>query len=345
MSNKPKIYANCAAGCKWEVMHKADMEEFITLFEEPINSDGTLYCELGKEYKIYAPKLWNNNFDCSIVLTILTNGSRLEYELWHSNEEDADEYADSFMFRLLDMSVASDTLVKVVYEFAGTRYTDYINQPSVSLLNTEYLRITGATKAYLHNNGVEIKGANAYQIAVRNGFEGTEAEWLESLKGGAGAIRIFDLAALGLGNVPIDGTIVTLETNTDEIMAALEAGVVKFRITATALDMPMIITPNIIEMQVPVGSAPTLYDCSFASTSNGLMMIGNLSVAPGKIMAAFTVVGEKPDAIDLSNFETQGKIVEFFGEDREKISTVEFDDNGNPIKITDGDGHVTNITW
>lgn len=27
---------------------------------------------------------------------------------------------------------------------------------------------------------------DAYAIAVRNGFEGTEAEWLESLKGAAG---------------------------------------------------------------------------------------------------------------------------------------------------------------
>ena len=30
-------------------------------------------------------------------------------------------------------------------------------------------------------------GKSAYQIAVDNGFEGTEAEWLESLKGSDGA--------------------------------------------------------------------------------------------------------------------------------------------------------------
>lgn len=29
-----------------------------------------------------------------------------------------------------------------------------------------------------------IKGASAYEIAVENGFSGTESEWLESLKGG-----------------------------------------------------------------------------------------------------------------------------------------------------------------
>lgn len=34
--------------------------------------------------------------------------------------------------------------------------------------------------------GSETKGESAYEIAVRNGFEGTESEWLESLKGSDG---------------------------------------------------------------------------------------------------------------------------------------------------------------
>lgn len=32
-----------------------------------------------------------------------------------------------------------------------------------------------------------VRGASAYEVAVRNGFEGTQEEWLESLKGGTGA--------------------------------------------------------------------------------------------------------------------------------------------------------------
>lgn len=35
-----------------------------------------------------------------------------------------------------------------------------------------------------------IKGASAYEIAVKNGFEGTEEEWLESLKGGGGSSTV-----------------------------------------------------------------------------------------------------------------------------------------------------------
>lgn len=35
-----------------------------------------------------------------------------------------------------------------------------------------------------------IKGASAYEIAVKNGFKGTEEEWLESLKGGGGSTAV-----------------------------------------------------------------------------------------------------------------------------------------------------------
>ena len=35
-------------------------------------------------------------------------------------------------------------------------------------------------------HGINVYHTDAYMIAVRNGFEGTEAEWLESLHGDAG---------------------------------------------------------------------------------------------------------------------------------------------------------------
>lgn len=37
------------------------------------------------------------------------------------------------------------------------------------------------------SGGVGIKGDSAYDIAIKNGFEGTELEWLNSLKGADGA--------------------------------------------------------------------------------------------------------------------------------------------------------------
>lgn len=59
-----------------------------------------------------------------------------------------------------------------------------------------------AVEKYLLENPPEdgADGKSAYQIAVDNGFEGSETEWLESLKGNSGGLTITDD---GEGNVSI----------------------------------------------------------------------------------------------------------------------------------------------
>lgn len=49
-------------------------------------------------------------------------------------------------------------------------------------------------------------------------------------------------------------------------------------------------------------------------------------------------------SIDLSKYESDGIIEETYASGT-KTTTVEFDENGNPTKITDGDGNVTTLTW
>lgn len=52
-----------------------------------------------------------------------------------------------------------------------------------------------------------------------------------------------------------------------------------------------------------------------------------------------------PTEIDLSAYESNGLIVETYADGTTKTTTVEFDENGNPIKITDSDGNETLLTW
>lgn len=52
-----------------------------------------------------------------------------------------------------------------------------------------------------------------------------------------------------------------------------------------------------------------------------------------------------PTAINLSALDSEGKIVETYADGTTKITTMEFDDNGNITKITDGDGNETVLTW
>lgn len=50
-------------------------------------------------------------------------------------------------------------------------------------------------------------------------------------------------------------------------------------------------------------------------------------------------------SIDMSAFDSEGKIVETFADGTSKTTVIEFDEGGNPVKITDGDGNVTVLTW
>lgn len=54
---------------------------------------------------------------------------------------------------------------------------------------------------------------------------------------------------------------------------------------------------------------------------------------------------EKIVSIDLSNFDSNGQIVETYSSGATKTTTVEFDEDGNPTKITDDDGNEITLTW
>lgn len=50
-------------------------------------------------------------------------------------------------------------------------------------------------------------------------------------------------------------------------------------------------------------------------------------------------------SVDLSQFESDGIITETYADGSTLTYTMEFDANGNPIKITDSNGNITVLTW
>ena len=52
-----------------------------------------------------------------------------------------------------------------------------------------------------------------------------------------------------------------------------------------------------------------------------------------------------PTDINLSALDSEGKIVETYADGTTKTTTMEFDENGNPVKITDANGNVTVLVW
>jgi hypothetical protein len=50
-------------------------------------------------------------------------------------------------------------------------------------------------------------------------------------------------------------------------------------------------------------------------------------------------------SIELSEFESNGRIVETYKDGSVVTTLMEFDNNGRPTKITDSNGNVTVLTW
>lgn len=183
-------------------------------------------------------------------------------------------------------------------------------------------------------------------------------------------IPVFDLAAMGLSAVPLTGGSSVLETDTAAICAALDKGAVAFIIpfdaggatmNATiamnsastngmyqAISVVNYVSTCTVEVNVDAGGITVIA----ASLNESVGIPAVTADDNGKILkvvdgtyALVAVKDSSPTSIDLSGFENEGKIVETFADGTSKTTTVEFDADGNPVKITDGNGNITTLTW
>lgn len=69
--------------------------------------------------------------------------------------------------------------------------------------------------------------------------------------------------------------------------------------------------------------------------------IGQLASLTGRVTALETPAV----SVDLTAFESAGTVVETHADGSAKTYTMEFDEDGNPTKVTDSDGNVTVLTW
>lgn len=95
------------------------------------------------------------------------------------NFADPDKYIIGYEKQLCISEIFSDA--PKLFICAGQRENgDYIWKNVSTYVSQEHLK--NAVQSYLDDNPVSGSGKSAYEIAVENGFEGTQEQWLESLK-------------------------------------------------------------------------------------------------------------------------------------------------------------------
>ena len=203
--SKPRIYGYCKAGCAWETVHRDDFEK--TAARVPIypieGTTDTFVLKIGEKYRIY-PKFTDGVARQKITLLYSVGGVQSTHT-----------FEPSYQFRMPCCPYFDFALWGWYYEPTGGHlYYSYSENetagPSSSykasfkvesepaIDNDNFILVIGAEQVILYdeNSTVVIRGEDgedgedgksAYEIAVDNGFEGTESEWLESLKGEGGS--------------------------------------------------------------------------------------------------------------------------------------------------------------
>lgn len=160
MSNKPKIYSFCNAGCKWPTVHEDDFISAATYIEKPVDlireGKNVHYLEIGKQYKIKAPKS-DVGYHCSITFEFtMSNENYSTDTLGLITIPNTDKYADSFVFKLLEVVHDSDNELYLIYERSGVRIKESISgysDPSMKFSFKENnLYVVGADEVYEYNS-------------------------------------------------------------------------------------------------------------------------------------------------------------------------------------------------
>lgn len=153
MSNKPKIHAFCAAGCKWETVHMSDFLKSATFYEVG-QPDGVATVDAYRKYRIFADK-GETNYNVTISFQSSSNEAYYE-QTTIPVEVGRRGYFD---FEILEATYTSAGTVsaelKIVYEVNGVELTHTASTVNYNLTDS-VLKITGADQVLLYNDTAAI---------------------------------------------------------------------------------------------------------------------------------------------------------------------------------------------
>lgn len=194
--NNPTVFGFCDAGCRYRV---PAYDEFVNSasYTEVAVSGGTCNLRYNQKYKIF-PKSGSQTISFLVKTRISASDYEVEILTLDATEKGVVFCAGSASFWLdsyaVDMEYRYSTLLDEEKKKAHVVVEENLEGLPLELyaINVE--------KVYLYNEEAEIvvrgeDGKSAYEVALDNGFEGTEAEWLASL-GSSNAVCGSDVASI-----------------------------------------------------------------------------------------------------------------------------------------------------
>jgi hypothetical protein len=202
MSNKPRIYANCPAGCRWETVHKSDFDKSAAYIKQYADSDGCFHLDIGKTYKINTiinPTELLGTWAFAIYATITYSFGGTEYS---SKEKltlpDFNKYEQNITFcfheATNEVMGVPQTFINLAYHVNGEGSTDVkviegSNISNLTVALTVEPSVAASIECLVINEHAEIRAKSAYDYAREGGYTGTEEEFAAML-GAVVAVRM-----------------------------------------------------------------------------------------------------------------------------------------------------------
>ena len=172
MSNKPKIHAFCAAGCKWETVHMSDFLKSATFYEVG-QPDGVATVDAYRKYRIFSDSNTNTGkYTASIEFQ--SPDATGEAYVTQMTFSVSTGYRGYFDFEVMQARY-NGAMLYIAYEVNGEELVSNINLATTEHdLTKSVLKITGANQVLLYNDTAEIVGKDG----VTPIFEVDEVETL-----------------------------------------------------------------------------------------------------------------------------------------------------------------------
>ena len=124
------------------------------------------------------------------------------------------------------------------------------------------------------------------------------------------------------------------------------AGVQDVLFEGNAVEVPVLRDTFLVTVGVYAGDLQTTTPANIPCRKSILCQDGlPPDPEPNLYTQIMTKLGMGAVSIDLSAYDQEGKIVETYANGTTRTTTLEFDELGNPVKITDSDGNVTVLQW
>lgn len=194
-------------------------------------------------------------------------------------------------------------------------------------------------------SGLKPKGTNDFPLAKAEDILMPSGKRLSEEEFG-GVTPTLNLIEAGFPSIPYgDKNGISLEVDTTSFTDMLLQGPVKFIFNIYLPDTD--IELQALMSNVYVSASSTLI-CVYLAPIATDLDVAVFQITPTSVKAAiYSLIAEDSPttAIDLSGFDSSGEIVETLENGRSETTLVEFDDSGNPTKITNPDGTVITLTW